>query len=92
MTATNQTGATLQVRTLGTAYEHDTLRGYLGMCPTCFANPMQVVDEYTDSVVPAICPTCGHASVEYGMVIEMDAILARLNGLDALAAAVETHG
>lgn len=64
------------------------LTGYLGMCPTCATGPVAIDDEYTASVAPARCPTCGQTSVEYGMIAEMDAILATMHGFDALTAAV----
>lgn len=92
MTATNQTSTTLQARTLGAAHDTDILKGYLGMCPTCAATPAEVVDEYTASVTPATCPTCGETSVEYGMIVEMDALLTTMNGLDAVSAAIDALG
>lgn len=92
MTATNQTSTTLQARTLEAAHGHQILKGYLGMCPTCAAGPAEVVDEYTASVAPAMCPTCGETSVEYGMIVEMDALLRGMTGLDALSAAIDALG
>lgn len=79
----------------GNAHQHGgnttacALSAHLGTCPTCVGGPVQIVDEYDASVAPALCPTCGQTSVEYGMILEMDAILARLNGLDALDRALE---
>ncbi len=89
MTATNQTSTTLRARTPGAAHDTAILRGYLGMCPTCAAGPVQVQDEYTASVAPAMCPTCGETSVEYGMIVEMDTLLRGMNGLDALDVALD---
>ncbi len=89
MNATTHTPNSNTAQAMGIAAGMHTLAGHLGTCPTCLASPATVVDEYTASVAEATCPTCGHTSVEYGMVVEMDAILARLNGLDALAAALD---
>lgn len=91
MTATSQTRTTLQARTFGAALVSNVLKGYLGMCPTCAAAPDLVTDEYSASVIPATCPTCGQTSVEYGMIAEMDALLSAMNGLDALSAALDAR-
>lgn len=87
--ATNHTLAALDRQALGIRSDPQSLSAYFGTCPTCAANPLTFADEYSASVPSALCPTCGHASVEYGMIIEMDAILARLNSLDALGATLD---
>ncbi|MBK7722051.1 MAG: hypothetical protein IPI32_07465 [Austwickia sp.] len=87
--ATNQSPTALHQQALGNAAHLASLSAYLDTCPTCATTPATpIVDEYDASVATATCPTCGVDSVEYGMIVEMDAILGRLNGLDALSAEV----
>lgn len=86
--ATNQTLNALDVQALGSVSNGHSLSAYLEMCPTCSAGPA-IDDEYTTSVLPTLCPTCGQASVEYGMITAMDAILTTLNGLDTVGASFD---
>lgn len=55
-------------------------------CPSCWIGPSdeataavsRFAGEYGYDVTPACCPTCGVESVEWGLVVEMDAVLAGL--------------
>jgi hypothetical protein len=64
------------------------LASYLDTCPTCQGwngTDIQAADLTFSS---STCPTCGQASLEWDMLLEIDAILTDLNAFGALDQAV----
>lgn len=63
-------------------------------CPTCLAAGTAALDALPGAqhpgVLPAQCPTCGVTSVEYGLLVAIDAVLADMSGLALLDAATDT--
>lgn len=62
------------------------LAPYLGVCPTCLGwhaegDDLEALDD--------VCPTCGQASVEWSLSCQIDDVLRKLNGMQALEQAVE---
>lgn len=55
---------------------------HAGTCSTCQGWTESSTD--VAHLATATCPACGVASVEYAMIVEMDAILADLGALDAI--------
>ncbi|GAB78673.1 hypothetical protein SAMN05421595_2327 [Austwickia chelonae] len=61
-------------------------------CPTCLAATTPALDALPGSTHPGVtaqtCPTCGDASIEYGLMTAIDTIVNQLNGLDRLEQAL----
>ncbi|WP_116112111.1 hypothetical protein [Austwickia chelonae] len=61
-------------------------------CPTCLAAATTAVDALPGSTYPGVtlqtCPTCGEASIEYGLTMAIDTIVNQLNGLERLEQAL----
>lgn len=65
-----------------------SLPAELMACPTCQACTHAGVDAMAGAehpgVTPATCPTCGITSIEYGLVLAIDAVLGDMGGLERL--------
>lgn len=60
----------------------------LAACPTCLSATEPSLDALPDAAHPGVraaqCPTCGVSSIEYGLVLAIDAVLADMGGLERL--------
>lgn len=61
-------------------------------CPTCLAATESCLDVLPGATHPGVraaqCPTCGVTSIEYGLVLAIDAVLVDMTGLERVAAAL----
>lgn len=61
------------------------LAPYLGVCPTCLGWHAEGDDLDT---LDDVCPTCGQVSVEWSLSCQIDDVLRKLNGMQALEQAL----
>lgn len=76
----------------GSAWEPPVLAESLLTCPTCLVlEDGSGGDPFLDQasrVTPQACPTCGVASVEWGLAVLIDRTLVEWSGLERLDAAI----